>query len=161
MVLQIDDDTPLHTKRKLSDEESEKLQLSILKYISSHTTPTKHFKFANGAQFKSSDCDDMIFDIIADGLIVEWSGEIVFNEYDFLHPKLKYRSDLPDRYICLVCCEPFRNPCFNGCGEVYCKECLEIMIKKNMLDPRLRKDMGGVCIESHFVLREMNEWLES
>lgn len=153
--------------RTTCQESSDHLAFSIKKYVSPVIIDgaIHHYKIENGTVFKKSDFSDTRWLVEKINgkyyLVVKWHDEIAFNEYEFLHPKLKYKDSLPDHFKCMVCLEPFHIPCMNSCGEVYCRDCLQSMLEKNISkDPRTRNPMKlDVCIESDFIRRAMSEWL--
>jgi hypothetical protein len=116
--------------------------------------------FINGVKFKESDVQDMTLRLERDNkyLVVLWNDEPVFDEYEYKFPTIKYSSELPDEFKCIVCYEPWNTPCVNSCGNIYCKECLEGMIAKNMADPLTREKMSNKFIEVKAVTRIMGKW---
>lgn len=69
--------------------------------------------------------------------------------------------NLPDRYVCAICREPFFKPAVNSAGFVYCKECITASIRSgNRRDPLTNESITSSIIECGFIKREMDEYLE-
>jgi hypothetical protein len=78
-----------------------------------------------------------------------------------LPPPVRKFVNLPDRYICAICREPFFKPAVNSAGFVYCKECITASIRSgNRRDPLTNESITSSIIECGFIKREMDEYLE-
>jgi hypothetical protein len=71
----------------------------------------------------------------------------------------KYSENVPEKFICIVCREPFLNPVLSSVGNVYCEECIGPWLENHNTDPLTGMSVTKNLIPALSVWTEMNNWI--